>query len=446
MKYSGKTWARTTLGAILGGLLAFGLVGSAWAADFRSGEYVVIKADEVINDDLFITGQRVEVEGTVRGDLFVTGDEVVVNGTVEGSLVMGGQTLTVNGQVNGSVYGGGYSMTVGRTAEIGRNLYFGGFSLNAEKDSAVGRSIYASGYQVMLNGDVANDVTSNSAALELNGSVGGDVTGEVSEQGESPLFMPNFPGSVPMVAPGLRVGDSAEIGGEVNVDIVQAGAEVDVGASFASWMWRTLRERLGEFIALLIVGGLLLWFWPNLVQRASTEAGARVLPNAGRGCLITLIFPIALVVAVMVLIIVALLIGLVTLGQLSNDILSIGGASLALIAVVFSFVFSTVTIAVVAFLSGRMILSRVIKQMKPGWLTNFIYLALGALIYEILRVIPILGWLLSVVVILIGLGAIYMVLRQMMQPATSPPDLPGPSEPPTPFEPLEPPSVSEPVM
>ena len=46
-------------------------------------------------------------------------------------------------------------------------------------------------------------------------------------------------------------------------------------------------------------------------------------------------------------------------------------------------------------------------------------LAVGALLYEILRAIPFgLGWLISVLVTVIGLGAMYFALRERMRPAT----------------------------
>jgi cytoskeletal protein CcmA (bactofilin family) len=426
MKHHRKTWGRITLGLVLLGLLVFGLTSSVWAADIRGGDYIIIDADEVIDDDLFITANRVEVEGTVKGDLFITGREIVINGQVDGSLFITGQTLDINGNVKGSVYGAGYSATVGRGADIERNLYVTGNSLKTEKGSTVGRSVYATGYQVIIDGTVIDDANTTSAALEINGSVGGDVSAQVSEEGGAPPFMPNFPGSVPMVATGYRVGDNAEIGGVENIEV--AGG-VDVGASFSNYAWRVLRGRLGEFIALVIVGGLLLWLWPSLMQRASTEVQEKALPNTGRGCLITLIFPIALVIAMIILIIVALLFGFITFGQLTGDILRIGSVTLALLAVVFAFIFSTVTKAIVAFLGGRLVLTRVVKQIKPGWWLDFASLILGALIYEILRIIPFVGLIVSVIVILVGLGAIYVALRQMMRPSPPPP-LPPPPTPP----------------
>jgi cytoskeletal protein CcmA (bactofilin family) len=421
MKSGWRTWSQAFLVLTLLGLMAFGLTSSAWAADFRGGETVVISADEVIDDDLFVTGQRVEVNGTVKGDLFATGRDVLINGSVEGSLFVSGQTLVVNGQVDGSLYAGGYSLTVGPEASIGRNVYFGGFSLTTESGSGIGRSLYTGGYQAIVNGEVANDVSVGSAALELTGAVGGDVRGEVAPaEGGAPPFVPQFPGSVPAVPPGLRVSEKARIGGDVDVVVSEpgrgAGERPQDRALFG--LPRAIANRIGQFIAILIVGGLLLYFWPGLMQRASSEAQERPLPSAGRGCLITFLFPLAVVVAVIALVVLALLGGLVTFGQLLGDILGIGGATLGLAVALFIFVFSLVTKAIVAFLGGRLILTRLSAQTEPGWWTDFASLALGALIYEILRVIPILGIIVAVIVTLIGLGAIYVALREKMRPTT----------------------------
>jgi cytoskeletal protein CcmA (bactofilin family) len=385
MKSGWRTWSQAFLVLTLLGLMAFGLTSSAWAADFRGGETVVISADEVIDDDLFVTGQRVEVNGTVKGDLFATGRDVLINGSVEGSLFVSGQTLVVNGQVDGSLYAGGYSLTVGPEASIGRNVYFGGFSLTTESGSGIGRSLYTGGYQAIVNGEVANDVSVGSAALELTGAVGGDVRGEVAPaEGGAPPFVPQFPGSVPAVPPGLRVSEKARIGGDVDVVVSEPGRGAGERPQDRGLFGipRAIANRIGQFIAILIVGGLLLYFWPGLMQRASSEAQ------------------------------------LVTFGQLLGDILGIGGATLGLAVALFIFVFSLVTKAIVAFLGGRLILTRLSAQTEPGWWTDFASLALGALIYEILRVIPILGIIVAVIVTLIGLGAIYVALREKMRPTT----------------------------
>lgn len=400
---------------LLVGILAVGLVSSARAAEFRTEDTIIIPAGEVIDDDLFLAGNRIEVNGTVRGDLVAAGAEVSVNGLVEGSLAISGQTLNVNGQVDGSVYAGGYALTVGREASIGRNVYFGGFSLTAEDGSSVGRSVYIGGYQGILDGTVEDEVVIGGAALEVNGRVGGDVRGEVGvpDQGNPPMFVPNFPGSVPMISPGVRVDAEADVGGQVDVEETRIQTEDDGfrGARVLLNLGSSLAERAGEFISLLIVGGLLIRFWPGAVQNAGSEAEKRPLPSAGFGCAILVVFAIGLPIVAGAILALAALGGLVTFGQLFNDILGLGMATLGTLVTAFLFVVSIVTKAVVAYLAGRVILNRISTTLDPGRWADFLALALGVLLYEILRVIPLLGWLTSVAVTLVGLGAIFYALR-----------------------------------
>ena len=418
MKLSRRFKKILITGAVILGITAFALAGSARAAEFRGGDTIIIPENEVIDDDLFISGNRVEVNGTIRGDLFASGTDVTVNGTVEGSLFISGQTLVANGTVGGSLYGGGYALTIADDADIGRNAFFGGFSLATETESAVGRSLYAGGYQMVLNGQVTDDVQVGSAALEVNGIVGGDVLGEVSPADEAApsFFMPSFPGSVPIEPPGLRIGTGAEIGGIVDVQEtpITPPDEGDGGRSLIFRLGSALGERAGEFIALLIIGGLLLRFWPASMEQPAAEAQKRPLPSAGWGCLATAITIVGIPLVAMVILLVAALGGLVTFGQLFNDLLGLGAASLGLFVSVFGFVVSIVTKVVVAFLGGRLILQATASQLEPGRWHDFAALALGALIYEILRAIPFFGWLIAVIVTLVGLGAIVFALQQRL--------------------------------
>jgi hypothetical protein len=431
------------LSLVLAGLLAFGAARPAQAADFRTGNTVIIAADEVIDDDLFATGDRVEVNGTIKGDLFATGGEVVINGAVEGSLFIAGQSLQVNGQVDGSVYGGGYVLEVGPETAVGRNMYFGGYSLETEGGSSVGRSLYVGGYQAILGGEVAHDVRAGLEALELNGTVAGDVYTEVgqpdSDFSGTPFMFPGMPAGVVTIEPGLRLGPDAVVegnlwyrsaaqqaipAGAVAGTVTQATPEpsprpeqpaVSPGVSRASGWFDTFSRRAGEFIALMIVGGLLLRFWPSSVRRPSAEAEARPLRSAGWGLLVALIFFVAAPLAAIAIFAAAVLFGLVTYGQLFGTVLGLGGAALGLTVTVFLFVLSLLTKVVVGYLVGRLVLQRA----APAWLTgsygDLLALATGALAYEVLRALPLgLGWVIGAVVTLLGLGAIYFVAREAL--------------------------------
>ncbi len=450
-----KHWTTITVLALLA-LVTLGLARPAQAADIREGQDLVIPAGEVIDDDLFLFASRIEMNGTVKGDLIAFGQEVVINGTVEGSLVVGGQTVTVNGEVQGSAYGGAYALMLGPAASIDKNVYGGAFSVSAEEGSAVGRDLYAGAYQAILDGEISDEAVLGLAALELNGKVGGDVQAYVDRPdpgfAQSAPFMRGFmPQGVNVIEPGLRIGLGAEIGGDLRYTspVEQAVPSGTIGGSVVfstpvpgaqpdvrdpgRFPVRTgvgITRRIGEFIALLIVGGVLLRWWPAVMQRASAQAQTRPLPSAGWGCLVSLIAAVGVPVAAILIFLVALLGGLVTLGDLFGDLLGLGAAALGLAITVFLFVVALVTKAIVLFLGGRLILDRLAPQRQTGSRGDFWALASGALIYEILRFIPLLGWLLDVSVTLIGLGAIYFALRERYRPAaplapTAPPAVPA---------------------
>ena len=85
-------------------LIAFivALIGApaAFAADFRTDTSISIGEDEVINDDLYLFGTTITVNGIVNGDVFAAGNSLTVNGTVNGNVFLVGQEVTVNGAVS----------------------------------------------------------------------------------------------------------------------------------------------------------------------------------------------------------------------------------------------------------------------------------------------------------------------------------------------------------
>lgn len=80
-------------------LLALTFATPAYAFDGRSGENVVIKSNEVIEDDVYVTANNFVLDGTVKGDLVVFGETITINGTVDGDLMAAGQTVIINGRL-----------------------------------------------------------------------------------------------------------------------------------------------------------------------------------------------------------------------------------------------------------------------------------------------------------------------------------------------------------
>src|SRR5665647_342366 len=85
---------------------------AALAADPRSGSNVTIDRNEVINDDLYVTGGTLNIMGTVNGDVVAAGGTVDVSGSVTGDVIAAGGTINISGQVGESVRTTGGTVTI----------------------------------------------------------------------------------------------------------------------------------------------------------------------------------------------------------------------------------------------------------------------------------------------------------------------------------------------
>jgi cytoskeletal protein CcmA (bactofilin family) len=416
-------------------LVLFALVPAALAFEGRGGDTVVIGAGEVIEDDLYVGAGTFTLDGTVQGDLIVFGSTIEINGTVEGDLIAAGQTVVVRGTVTDDVRIAGMALTLDSDAQVGDDVVAAGFSIE-DKGSSVGGDFICFGYQAILAGEVAEDLTVAANGLQLSGSIGGDVEAEIGEAEEGPpptffmtLFMPDVP-AMPSVPLGLTVDEGAHIGGKLDYTStsewsipagVVAGAitrhepEIEVGVEeevvsparrAAGWFLGHLRR----LVTLLLVGLLIIWVAPSWTEKATGALQAKPLPSLGWGVVSIAAFALALLVILIVTIIVAVVLGVITLGGLAGTTAWTGALTMALLVFFFSIAVAYVTKVVVSVLGGRLILAR----LKPDWAEGRIWpLVVGVVLFVIITAIPILGWLLNLIVVLLGLGALWLLGRDV---------------------------------
>ncbi len=413
--------------------IGFGITATANAVEFDDDG--IIEADEIIDDDVFISGESVEINGTVNGDVFAAGNVVKVNGTINGSLAAGAQVIRINGQVNGSVYAGSSTITLGPEAIIGRNFYYGGFNLSAEPGSYISRDLLVGAYQALLAGEIGRDVRAGTAALEIDGSIGNNVYAEVAgtSDGQQSYYMFNQPGVDTVIPAGLRVSKDAEIGGTLSykssedqagtiliappggidfeydpqMDSRTADEASRVGPAALVGAW--LVKRIRVLITLLILGGLMVWKLPALLENVSEKIEKESLPSFGWGLVTILVVYLGGFLASGLIIAGAIFFGVVTLGELSWVILSVGFSSLALIITGFGLLVTYGSKLVVSYLVGKLLL----RWLAPKFEGHVFWpLLIGILLYTFLRAVPFgFGFVVSVVVTLTGLGAMWLYYR-----------------------------------
>lgn len=436
-------------------LLAIAFVPTASAFDGREGDEVVIGKDEIIEDDLYIGAEKVIVDGAIQGDLYAGANKITVNGVVEGDLVTGAQIITVNGEVQGDVIAfaqsvlingvvgddlrsGAAAIQLGEDAQIGDDLLFGGASFEAKDGSQIGGDLLVGGAQALVGGDVAGNLLVGASALELRGAVDGDVNAHVNlseseqQEGMPPMFFgPEMNIAIPAVDPGINLKEGASVGGDLTYtssttfdlpedviggsvqrlepayDKIERPAPPSRQALAGMWFLRLLRN----IITLTALGLLLGALFPNFLASAEYQLQNEPLPSLGWGVVAYAAFYFALLVIFTVMILGAVIFGFLSLGGLSGTIVVLG--LLLLFALTVGFVLTVIylTKIIVSLLGGKLILARI----KPEWANHKVYpLLVGVVLLSIIIAVPVVGWLIKLIVVLLGLGALWLLGREQL--------------------------------
>jgi hypothetical protein len=405
-------------------IFGFSFTPAAYAGEFIEGKPdAMLEQGQVVKDDLFIGGDDVLVAGTVEGDLFAFGENVVISGEVDGNVFTAGNTVTVSGNIDGALMIAGYDLTLEDGASIGRNVYFGGFSFQALPDSLVNRSIYGGGYQMIQGGTVGRDVTAGLGALEMTGPVGGDVLVEIGEPTDdsTPDFnywVPGMP-SIKVLDPGYVV-DEELVDGDLNIKVtpVDTDLEPQVRIDPGYFILQRMRRRTGEFMALMLVGTLALWLMRSTLLKAVDEVKSNAGTDTVWGLLVYLLYLPVVFVLFMVLLALTILVSLFTLGSLAGEMVTISSFTFFGSLALFGMLAGLATKVVLGYLVGRWILEKVSKLTFENFWHHFGALAIGIFLYEVLRTIPFFGWFVMVVVVVIGTGAFFVLIKNTLQRKT----------------------------
>lgn len=430
-----KTIQRFLTIFILVAILSLTVVTPALAFDGRAGDKIVIATDEVVNDDLYVTAEEFTLDGTVKGDLVVFGSYIVINGTVEGDLIAAGNTVVIEGTVKDDARIAGAALQLGDTAVIGGDLISAGASLEVKKGSMVDNDLVFAGAQGLLAGSIGRNLTVGAGALDLRGEVGGDVkaeVGEAQEGGPSPaMYLGDVKVPVPSVKPGLTIDKTAKINGDFNytqmADIKIPAGVVDgkvtrnepvvdersirtpptAAKTAANWIFDLLRT----IATLAIFGLLLVWLAPAFLKGLSEKLQTQPIPSFGWGIVAYTAFFFALLLIVVSMVIGGILFGVISLGSVTATIIWVGLLAIFALTVGFILFAGFGSQILVAWLGGKWILGR----FNPTLAEHKVWpLLLGVVIVGLLVELPWVGWLCGFLIMLFGLGALWLWGRDLM--------------------------------
>jgi len=371
---------------ILGALLVLTAPIPALAFVPRAGQTVIFS--ESLEDDLYIAGGTVDVTGTVDGDVVAAGGTVTLSGPASGGILAAGGTVRITSAIGRSLRAAAGDLTVG--GRIGTDAVLAGGSVMVDQASQVGRDLVAMGGSVRVLGSVSRNAFLNGGDV----IIGGTIQGNVEVQADHVTLLP-----------------SARIQGQLRYS-ADRPAEIQSGAQVTGGIERTLRPtapwryyrpfafrfagRVMEALWLLAIGFVALAVAPRgvprVVERVSRHFGMSLLT----GFILLVVVPVA-----------ALLVAFTLIGIP----LSIAAVLLYLATLYPGQIFPALWL-------GEWIMRNLRRGGAPP--SPYLAMTVGVILFAIAVAVPFIGWLLRLVALLAGFGALWAAVwatRAMRQAA-----------------------------
>lgn len=354
-------------------ILLIGLCCSVFSQD-KSG-VSVLPSGKTIYGDYVVFGRNIEISGNVLGDVYVAGIHVLIDGNIQGDVIAACGSLVISGDISGSVRMAGGELFVSGT--IGNSCSFATFSGNLIPSAFVGGSLAAITGSLDLSAPVAKQVRFAAGNARLSSSIGENVSAIVGQ---------------------MRLTSKAEIGGKLTYAssqqaLIDDSTHIKGGIDKKPSLIRDLiggdlfenvligsqiLANLMNFLYSLGVGLLLLRLFPRYMRSTLVALEKHPVKSLAFGAIALIVLPLLFLIL----------------------LISIFGIPFALTLLAFNIItFYTAKIVTVLWVSNKWLTK---LKLLPNHAST---LGLGLAIYFLLALIPIFGEGLSVMTMILGLGA-----------------------------------------
>jgi hypothetical protein len=334
---------------------AVALAQEALGGKFRTGRDITIPPDETVATDLYVSAGVVEVEGRVEGDLIAAGGQIRVGGTVAGDTLVTGGMVTVSGEIEGDLRVAGGQVTLEGT--VGEDVLAAGGQISVRSSGEIGEDFVFTGGEVTMDGRVEGSILGTAGSYVRRGTLGGTEDVTVGR---------------PEAAPTL--------------------ADRVLGA-------------IRRYVAVLLVGALLIWLAPRLSESLSGTVRRRPLPSVGIGILGAIGVVLLVILLTIVSVLVAALLGLVGLGGLGGMV--VFAMILAILAITFALLLLGFFVAdvIVGEALGALLLRTGDSVSRAQ---RFGAMALGVAVVVAVTSIPVIAGWVRLLLLVLGIGSVVL--------------------------------------
>ena len=321
-------------------------------------------------------------ENFKQGDVYLSGTDVTIDYIVDGNLFIIANNVTISSQIGGDAFIFANSVTVTETGYVFSNLFTTATNVDIK---GVAYDLYALSDTVNITGYVYRDIKVSCNTLNMNGTIGRNAFVNCSTinfaQQSSDVEEDN---PTTITSQGIISGDLNYTAKE-EASIPEGAVEGNVNFNkeeITSINLQSYLLSLGSFLVLTIVIWLLiLWLAPKFKEKSSNLASNRILPIIGLGILT----PIALLIVSIILLLINIT------ASVAAFIFIIWLALILISKPIFIIVINNL-------ICNKLKIEKTIGIFGISIISSIVVWALG--------LIPYVGTLISIITIVLGLGAL----------------------------------------
>ncbi|MFA5076173.1 MAG: hypothetical protein WC480_02015 [Patescibacteria group bacterium] len=372
---------------------------TTYAKVVRSGDSIYVGAEEIIDDNFYALGQSVDLAGTFNNDVFVLGNSVSISGVIKGDVIGVANTLLISGRVDGNIRVVGADVRL--RGLIGKNLNVFGGNVILDQECQVGNSVLVGANIFDLRGQVGANLDGWVNRLSIYGAVANNADLVVgSDNGRLVIY------------PAAKIGQNLTYQ-SVNPADIKEGAWIGGQTSHQPLLERA--ERLGirasvpqlfslfilaYIFSSLIIGLVVVSIGGKKIKETIDEMRSRPWRNLGLGLVYFIVTPVACLIL------------------LIPPLLFIA-APLSLLVLFVYLIFLAISDAIIGVYLGYWILEKLHRYkkvdnqaIKP--VSMMAAMVLGVLLFSLICVIPIIGWIIRLVGVWWAFGAVLTLKKKMV--------------------------------
>lgn len=317
-----------------------------------------------------------------EGDVYLAGDDITIDYIIDGNLFIFADSVTINSQIGGDAFIFAKSVTIGEQGYIFSNLFTVAENIDIK---GVAYDLYSVSKNINISGYIYRDIKVVANTLNILGTVGRNAFVECSDIQFGNQEADSSEGQNTITSNGSISGDlNYTSKNELNIPDDKVGGNINFTQKVVESS-NTINNKifdLGSFIVTVILIWLvLLWIAPKFVKSCNQILTNKPLPVIGLGILT----PIAFIFAFIILL-------------LLNITVAFSFLSLAVFCILLLVSSSIFVIAI-----NNMLCTKLKINKNVG---IFGMLIVSAIVLWLIKLIPILGTLVSFIVSILGLGII----------------------------------------